>query len=518
MADLVPNLGNIQGNILGGFSKDHRVMMFVHFTDTPKARAWLKKMNRFIATSEEVIAFNDLFKLIRKSKGVEGIVRATWTNIAFTAAGLKKLNVSDFELNLFPDAFREGMAARADSIGDTLHNAPANWLKPFQPSDKKVHAVIIVESDIEADVNPGAPGSTANQYKTLIQNSGGVELLDSQIGATRPDRPGHEQFGFKDGVSQPGIRGIDTPDDPIANPEQGNPGQDLLHPGEFVLGYATQIPVTGPDGKNPNPAPGDLSVNGPHWTKDGSFLVYRRLRQDVKGFQENLAKLAADTGLTEDLMGAKLVGRYESGCPLERLKSQKGTYDPPSIDPGRAFPPAGNDSSLNNFFEYGDDDSGVNVPRAAHIRKAYPRDQHGTVTSGSDTESRTQTHRLLRRGLPYGAPYNPKVPGSEAVDRGLLFLCYQRDIADQFEFVQSAWVNDPNFPCPGPANSVNCPGDGSPDGQDPIIAQSATGAFTIPTKTTPKHIPDLKHFVTTTGGDYFFSPSLEALRTILTDP
>lgn len=524
MADIVPNLGNIQGNIFGGFSKDHRVMLFLHFTDTAKARVWLKKFTCNISTSEEVIAFNDLFKLIRKSKGTEGVVRSTWTNIAFTSSGLKALGVSDFEINLFPDAFRSGMAARAADLGDTGESAPAKWLSPFRPSDQKVHAVIIVESDLIDDINPDAPGSTANQYKQQIASSGGVVLLDKQIGATRPDKPGHEQFGFKDGVSQPGIRGVNLPDDPITNPEQGHPGQDLLHPGEFVLGYPTQIPIPGPNDQNPNPLPGDLSATGPHWTKDGSFLVYRRLKQDVKKFHENLNQLAASTGIAHDLMGAKLVGRYASGCPLERLKTQTGTYVPPDIDPGKAFPDAGNDDSINNFFEYGSDITGQNVPRAAHIRKAYPRDQHGTVESGSDTESRTQTHRLLRRGLPYGEPFDPTKSGSENIDRGLLFLCYQRDIEDQFEFVQKAWVNDPNFPCPEAAKDAHghstgkCPGDGKPDGQDPIIAQSATGPFTIPTDTAPKHIDALKHFVTTTGGDYFFSPSLEALQTVLTDP
>ncbi len=133
-----------------------------------------------------------------------------------------------------------------------------------------------------------------------------------QPGRTRPDIPGHEHFGFKDGVSQPGIRGVDPPDDPIGNPDQGHPGQDLLWPGEFILGYATQIPVTKPGVDGPNPDPGPDSVSGPSWTVDGSYFVFRRLRQDVRAFEENVHHLAATLGLSVDLTGAKLVGRYKS--------------------------------------------------------------------------------------------------------------------------------------------------------------------------------------------------------------
>ena len=518
------NLENIQGNILGGFLKDHREMLFVNFSDPEGGREWLDEMADNISTSEEVIAFNKLFKLIRAKKGMEGVVKATWTNIAFTYSGLQALGVSDYYLNQFPDSFKQGMAARAKLLGDTGPSAPDQWVSPFGNLERGVHAVLIVEADDPRDL-----AEAIEEYRNMMKANGAVSVVFEQPGATLPEPlTGHEHFGFKDGVSQPAIRGIDTPDDP-QNPNQGHPGQDMLHPGEFVLGYATQIgePAQGVDGPNPNP--GTPSVSGPPWTKEGSYLVFRRLGQNVKAFRENveyLASVSCIAGATADLIGGKMVGRYRSGCPMEQLKSQTGEYTPPTIDPGIAHPQAGNDNAINNFFEYGDDPLGNNVPRAAHIRKAYPRDQSGTKESGTDTESRTQTHRLLRRGLPYGAPYNPGTEGGEENDeRGLLFLCYQKSIEDQFEFVQRAWVNDANFPCAEAKDLKD--EDGNPlypngqnpagDGEDPIIATSASGTFLITDKSCDERVDKLTHFVTTTGGDYFFSPSISTLMEIAAD-
>ncbi len=522
-------LENIQGNILGGFLKDHRLMLFLQFTDPEGARQWLKKMACNISSSEEVIAFNQLFKLIRAKKGIEGVVKATWTNIAFTYTGLKKLGISDYYLKQFPDVFKAGMAARAKELGDTGPSAPDQWVGHFGDPDRIVHAMLLVEADELHDLN-----ATAEDYRNQITANGTVSIVFEQRGATLPNPlTGHEHFGFKDGVSQPGIRGIDASADP-GNPNQGNPGQDLLHPGEFVLGYPTQIAVPDPAVDGPNPNPGTPSVSGPPWTKDGSYLVFRRLGQDVKKFHDNVEALTAASpikGATRALIGAKLVGRYASGCPVEQLKSQTGDYAPPFIDPGIAHPQAANDDAINNFFEYSADPLGDNVPRAAHIRKAYPRDQVGTVDSGTDSESRTQTHRLLRRGLPYGKPYVPVQAGQpkdgegENDERGLLFLCYQKDIESQFEFVQRAWVNDADFPCPAAAAARSDDGgvlytNGQPpnkDGQDPVIATSRSGPFFLSDSRGNERLPEVSHFVTTTGGDYFFSPSLSALVEIADD-
>ena len=375
------------------------------------------------------------------------------------------------------------MQARAATIGDSGDSAPANWIPPL--GSDQVHAILHVAADDQADLH-----AAIARYVQNFGFNGTVHLLFTQEGLVRQDEPGHEHFGFKDGISQPGIRGVDTPR-PGGDPNQGNPGQDLLWPGEFVLGYETQI--DGPDAVNlpplsPNPNPGPVSAPGPAWATDGSYLVFRRLRQDVARFHAQLHLLAPANGLDPQVFAAKLVGRFHSGCPLEPLKGQPtgtGTADDPAV---------GADSLRNNDFEYGADPAGNAVPRAAHIRKVYPRDE---PTPGGG-ENNTQKRRLLRRGVPFGKSLNlSSLDPHDNGDRGLLFLCYQTSLVNQFEFVQQFWINNPDFPQGG-------------DGTDPVMSQTPTGVFTCP-GANPAVMPALKHFVTTTGGDYFFQPSISAL-------
>ena len=158
------------------------------------------------------------------------------------------------------------------------------------------------------------------------------------------------------------------------------------------------------------------------------------LDQNVPAFDAQIAELAKRTGLSPDLVGAKLVGRYKSGCPLE-TRTFLASAPPAPTDPGIATPALADSDNLNLAFEFGEDPDGKLVPLASHIRKAYPRDEDTGL--GVDSESDTQTHRLLRRGIPFGASIGDSGQGgAEADKRGLVFLCYQRDIEEQFEFVQ----------------------------------------------------------------------------------
>jgi deferrochelatase/peroxidase EfeB len=180
----------------------------------------------------------------------------------------------------------------------------------------------------------------------------------------------------------------------------------------------------------------------------------------------------------------------------------------------------------NNDFEYGlpDDGEGRKVPRdpdglkcpfSAHIRKAYPRDE--TVAGDLDpyrdlrpertlNERDTQTHRLLRRGIPYGPSSHstPDKPEDDAIDRGLLFMAYMTSITDQFEFVSNQWLNDADFKRPA-------------TGVDPILGhvgdtdERGTINTVLPYEANTVEI-GLETWVTTTGGEYFFAPSITALR------
>jgi Dyp-type peroxidase family len=490
------NLANIQGNVLAGFNKDHQRLLFFRFGDTQRARNWLATIVDESATSEEVLAFNHLFSRARARRGREtGMPQASWLNVALTHPGLVALGVPDNELSMFPDAFRQGMAARAEMLGDVDDSAPSRWVGPFASSD--VHGLLILAADAPSDLDRMA------HTHTQRMTAHGVRVVFDDTGRVRADQPGHEHFGFKDGVSQPGIRGVtrrQNPDDE----DQGVPGQDLLWPGEFVLGYPTQIPTPDPssDGES-NGNPGPISRSGPAWTADGSYLVFRRLRQDVAGFRRFVAGAAADQGTSAQQLGAKLVGRYASGAPLERTAHAAESFDPSKLDPtqsdpSRADPAVLDPLKINNFEFAPDDADGKFVPRAAHIRKAYPRNEK-TPTGG---EADTQTHRILRRGIPYGESFREDAPAGSAAaansDRGLLFLGYQASLEQQFEFIVSQWFNKPDHPERG-------------DGHDPILSQSTpVKQFKLPGGS-PVHLT-MQRFIFTTGGAYLFQPSITALR------
>lgn len=512
MADANPTpttmlkLDNIQGNSLGGFNKDYQSNLFLKFRNAEAARAWIDEIADTIAASSSanVIQFNNQFSALRGQgiKNPEELISAVWTNLVFSWRGLAFLQVAD--VNAFPDDFKQGMKFRAvTEIGDIEESDPSNWIDPFRNPDD-IHALLIIAADHQQDLD-----AAVRKITMAPKFQAAVTITLDQPGHTRPDRPGHEHFGFKDGISQPGVKGVDPPDDPFGNPTQGHPGQDLLWPGEFVIGYATQIPKADPSFDGPNQTPGPDSTSGPAWARDGSYLTFRRLRQNVPAFEQEVARIAGKFDCHTDLAGAKLVGRYKSGAPIEQRKFQPGPYTPPAIDPGDPVtgnPALGDNSALNNNFEFGDDPRGAFCPVGAHIRKAYPRDEF-TPAGKEDSESATQTRRILRRGIPYGDPYVASDPASAKVDRGLLFLCYQSNITSHFEFIQKFWVNNKDFP---PSDPNAKPLAAAP-GEDPIIAQKTHGSILLDPDGTPVSI---SHFVQTTGGEYFFSPAIDALKRI----
>lgn len=489
------NLPDIQGNILAGFNKDHQKFLFFRIEDAIKAKAWLRNLIPMVSDCQKVKEAND------ERKNSTTPANAAWLNIAFNYPGLKKLSAP--HLFKFPEEFKEGMAARSVHLGDVGSNAPDQWDSWFR-SRKFLDVMVLLAADDRNDLANLLSGILSQLPKS------GLSLIHIQSGEAPPDDAApNEQFGFRDGVSQPGIKGFTASIG--TDPTQGAPGQDLLWPGEFVLGYFTQIGVTDPTFDGPNQHPGPKSSNGPAWSENGSFLVFRKLEQDVAGFRNSIRANAAALNVDPEVLGAKVVGRFRTGCPMEKPKSAPNTLDSNDGDPSKVDAQYLQEMHINNF-EYKADLPGTFAPRSAHVRKAYPRDEQfldssGTVIEDSTlNESDTQTHRILRRGIPFGSYM--EIPGTglaseftdDGVSRGLLFLCYQRSIKDQFEFIQTKWVNEHNFPQAG-------------DGADPVMAQAKVDAMQCPFKgqSAPTTF-DLRHFVTTNGGEYFFQPSISALH------
>ena len=476
-ADML-HLDQIQGNLIG-FNKPFQTFLFLRFPLDRQAevRRWLRGVTAQVTTGQEVLNFRQRRRAVPSD---DAPLTATWRNLAFTHAGLAALGT--LSLDGFPQDFQRGMAARAEIIGDVDASAPEKW--DFNNGGRQIHAIILLAADTPDDLE----AEVARQE--VVRQEAGIVLLHRQDGMDRSEQPGREHFGFKDGISQPDLRD-----------------------GGFVIGYphpdatvASELMSAGDDARR---AP------LPDWTRDGSFLVFRRLRQNVGGFRKFVRKLVRERGIGEDLVLAKLVGRYPSGAPLAAASTDvDGANTLPEAgvamacvlgqddDPGREHGDLLAARHINNFG-YRDDPDGQLVPRGAHIRKVNPRDQ------ADPGEREVRKRRILRRGIPFGNSYLEVNAGREPKngppfphDRGLLFICYQSSIAEQFEFVQERWANNPNFPPVG---------HGGPPGHDPIIGQSA-GPRTFDLPGSPHGpIDPLPRWVTMTGGDYFFSPSIDAL-------
>jgi Dyp-type peroxidase family len=416
------------------------------------------------------------------------------TNIAFTFSGISRLGLDEDALTTFPVAFREGMTSprRAQILGDDHENAPAGWLWGGR---NEVDLLLMLYSDAEHLLD-----AELERLKAELSGSG-LGLLKELRAARMPDQ--REHFGFVDGVGQPVIEGSGRRKQQFERTRHVTE----VKPGEFILGYLNEYgvpadspsvrasphaeavlhPVAGRSGASSGAARLDLGRNG-------SYLVFRHLSQDVTGFWKYLdaaaAALPAGANLNDAVrLGAKIVGRWPSGAPLVKY---------PDRDP---YPGAEEPHPENDFEYVGTDAFGLACPLGAHIRRANPRDTLGPDPSTALRS--TRRHRLLRRGRSYGRRLaDPREEDGQ--ERGLFFICLNSDLERQFEFVQQTWINSPVFG--GLCGEV-----------DPLVGvepdnPTGGGVMTIPQDPLRLRIHNLCRFVTIRGGAYFFLPGLRALR------
>jgi Dyp-type peroxidase family len=467
-------LENIQGNIFAGFNKDHAVFLFLQFTDGDRRHKWLNELIEDdpprIATTEQVATFNREFSEARRNRGGDDPedLKAKWTNLGLTHAGLLALSpgLKD-DLQPFA-AFREGPAFRAESLRDEGLSAPDKWV--FGADNlPPVHAVLTLAADDPSDLQNELDRVRAEAARH------GLVIVYEQAGQTLPgQRKGHEHFGFKDGISQPGIIGFHERDPRSHEDRKGHPGTEMIQPGEFVLG----LPRHGED---------DTPRPHPEWMAFGSFQVIRRLRQDVPGWWGQVTRvrltLPEDDPMAEDLLAAKLVGRWRSGTPLARAPSRDNR--------------SAHSAERDNEFNFDEDRRGLITPRFAHIRKMYPRD---------DKRFGDDRLRIIRRGIPFGRTFDPTAGRGHGVDaeRGLLFVAYMTSIEEQFEHLQREFANNPRFP----SDKFEDP---LPDGPDPVIGEDEA-KVRLCREGREDAALDFRRFVYTTGATYAFAPSLATIR------
>ena len=441
-------MNDIQGLVLSGYGHlDEAAYLFLQITDAVAAREWLARISPEIASAANW----------PQDKNNQKVKPTSRVNVAFTHAGLTAFGLNAATLASFSSEFKEGVTGveRSFILGDTEQSAPELW-ELGGPHNPSVHILLMLFAATTEMLS-----AICDQFRTQFATSKLVEIY-CQYSSRLPDN--HEHFGFHDSISQPAIEG---------SPQTVSPGQEVIKAGEFVLGYKNEYALV-----PPMPEPNMVGING-------TYLVYRKLAQDVGAFQDYVKQAAKGDPTEATYLSAKIVGRWPSGAPL--------ALAPDVDDPG-----LGGDGERNNNFKYASSDpNGYATPIGSHIRRTNPRDSvEGSATDSLTTSKR---HRILRRGRTFGPAFSDT---NSTEPRGVLFVALNADIQRQFEFIQQTWVGDPKF-------------SGLYNDKDPLIGNSdGTNQLTVQRKPIRKALLNIPRFVVVKAAGYFFMPGISALGII----
>jgi len=452
------DVSDIQGFALKGYNFPFARYLLVELGEAAAARAWLKELLKVVTTGER-------WDINRKPMST--------VNLAFTHRGLVQLDLPLASLLSFPLEFQQGMMARRGILGDDGKNGPEHWDAVWHSG--RVHAWL----GVNARESEALTQRCAEMQQMLERTGGGkvVEAQDAQAIRLKDKFSSQEHFGYTDGFGNPVFKGAELNSVPGQGKLNDRGGWDSLATGEFLLGYADEA------GELP-PAP------IPHLLgRNGTFMVYRKLHQNVATFRQYLEKTGARYPGGKEKLAAKFVGRWRDGTPV-------------ALSPDRPDPGIVADNQRNTNFVYGSDPGGLKCPLGAHIRRVNPRDAFGF--KGGLINRR----RILRRGLPYGQFVPEGQPVSDADDRGIVFMALNASIFRQFEFMQQQWIEYGNDSHQG-------------NDKDPLLGNhSGHDRFVIQGTGEPQNPPficgGLPNFVELRGGEYFFMPSLTAIAMIAT--
>ncbi|KAK0760811.1 hypothetical protein N5P37_005747 [Trichoderma harzianum] len=442
-----PNLDNLQADIWPGLLKFYQIFYFFNIDEVPKFRPQLKILADTVITSASgAQAMRDEILVSKSAQAADiatrpQVVPMAGVNIAFSKVGMEKLGKE----GLKDEAFNHGQfksMTQGEGVGQDQED---NWLETFKNGVDGVLLICGTKDKVEARLK--------HLEEENLGSSCGVKVAEVLRGEDLKSRPGHEHFGFKDGISQPLLKGLDD-----AQAKLPNKRHILTDPGTIITGK-----------------------DEPSWATDGSYMAFRMLKQFVPEFRSFVETEAPGLNYTPAQLRARLVGRWESGAPVQVF---------PNVDNPK--------EAEKNDFDYTEDLEDKNCPFAAHIRKTKPRGDLGDRTG----------YDIMRRGIPYGKEF---VSGEEKMpeDRGLLFVCYQSSLAKGFQFITKNWINNKRFP--PRATSV----DVTP-GIDPIMGSSRMNNMSIVDGKGARKSINFDSFVQSKGGEYFFMPSLPLLREMAT--
>ena len=438
-------LENTQGNMLKSHGRDHCAHVFLTFTGNLDAvKQFVAAMSLHVTSAAEQQAQTDRHK-------ANPHVNEMFTQFLLSARGYEYIGSNTTG---FSPQFRSGMKGSATLLADP---PVAAWEDRYK---RELHALIILAHDI-----PDALEDRVDELETALR---GVADMFVQDGTAMHNADGNtiEHFGYVDGRSQPRFFEQEVID------EKG--------------GTANWDPSAGPS---------LILLKDPLGSSDddcSSYYVFRKLEQDVRGFkqhEQDLANALALTGGARELAGAMVVGRFEDGTPVVLH------------DDAVVHQPAGPAAIIENDFTYAAADApGSKCPFSGHIRKTNPRGDTGNIPA-------EKTRRIARRGITFGDPTPPgddisKLPTGGV---GLLFQCCNKAIDQQFEFMQSAWADNPHF-------THNA-------GVDPVMGQANGSGFPAQNWPAPYGSPTrvsfgFNNFVHMRGGEYFFVPSITFLKSL----
>lgn len=496
------DLLDIQGNVVrayGRYNFPFARYVFLNIRDAARGRVFVGAVTEKVTTA------------VRWGEGPNPIEKPLSTvNIGFAYQGLKELELPRASLIGFPMEFAMGMKKRKDILGDDGPSAPQHWDPIWRDNretdrHKDVHIWISINGQSHLDVQ-----RCYEWLQQLVhQSAGGVAILSGHRGDGDADHlpfqdvhavfengkpTPKEHFGYTDGIGDPVFEGLP------GNPERvtgrgkqlGNGQWAPLATGEFILGHrdeADEYPLA--------PSPQLLSRNG-------TFMVYRKLHENVASFNAFLDRTSANYPGGKELLAAKFVGRWrDNGAPLVSAPDakSKAAWDEKFAKANQAE----RDRMLSGFT-YDDDMQGAKCPFSAHLRRINPRASLEFTPGAFNTPGAlANRRRVIRRGLPYG---EVKDPTRDDGNHGIVIMMLNASILRQFEFVQQQWINYGNdFKASNDKEIIlgnHCPAhpgkaviEADPDGDQP-----------------PYFLTDIPRLVETRGGDYFFIPSMTALRMI----
>jgi len=451
-------LANLQGNILKGHGRDYSVHIFIRFTAEPHAiEPWMRDFaEQYVTSTRKQLDESESYKTKSVPGGLFGNFFLTSTGYEKILSFMKDNVAARFQERMGVSVtFRDGMEAGRSELNNPH---PSTWDESYR--GQRIHAMILLADDDQKRLQ-------AEEQSVRNSLAGIADVLTIEHGAVlrNKDDRAIEHFGYVDGRSQPLFFKQDI-DDEARVSDINRWEWDPAAPLELVL-----VP-------DPNIDEEDCF---------GSYLVFRKLEQNVKGFKTAEKALARMLGLTEGnrgRAGAMIVGRFRDGTPLTLSAEDRM------------------DLAKGNNFTYAEDTEGMKCPFHAHIRKVNPRGDN--ESEGRVSLERERRHRIVRRGITYGQR-KPNLEDEPENGVGLLFMCFQSNISAQFAFLQKAWVNNPNF-----ARRET--------GRDPIIGQRDNSGIAEEQRWPVEwdkpeiRLSNFADFVTLKGGEFLFAPSIPFLK------